>query len=222
MKNITIINLIKDSFKKSLDIYQKNWKAIVPVAILFFAVQYPSLTISEQFKVTSTETDLEKAIMSVSISSVAHIITMFIVILMDIGIVFIGKKIYDEKKFDFTEMFKHRDRYWNYFWLNIKTGFFIMIGLIFFIIPGVIMAIKYSLAPYIFLLNGKGVKESMDLSVKYTEGIKMKLFGFYIVLIFMYAFLGTIPLFGPLVIAPIAFLMHMYVFLEIDKEMTMN
>jgi len=40
MKNITIINLIKESFQKSSEIYQKNWKMILPVAVIYFAIVY--------------------------------------------------------------------------------------------------------------------------------------------------------------------------------------
>lgn len=208
MKNITILNLIRESFKKSLDIYQKNWKAILPVAIIYAVITYlPDLS----KKASGKESP---------ILLLVALIMFFVGFLISMGIIFIGKKLFDGKKFDFMEMFEHRDRYWSYIWLNIKIGFFVMFGLILFIVPGIIMAIKYSLSSYIFLLKGKNVKESMDLSVKYTEGIKMKLFGFYVALIFISAFLGAIPLFGQLVVAPIAALMHLYLFLEIDKKIT--
>jgi uncharacterized membrane protein len=207
MKNITIVNLIKDSFKKSSEIYQKSWKMILPVAIVYSVITY----LPEFVKKTAGDNS--------PLLSIAGLIMFFVGFLISMGIVFIGKKLFDGKKFDFMEMFEHRDRYWSYIWLNIKVGFYILIGLILFIVPGVIMAIKYSFASYIFLLKGKDVKQSMDISAKYTSGIKMKLFGFYVAAILTSAILGVIPFFGQLVVLPIAALMHMYLFLKIDKEM---
>lgn len=206
MKNLKTLDLIRDSFSKALDIYQKNWKLVVPVAIVYFVItDLPSL-IKSQFGQNNPFYFL------------VGLIVVFLSIFMNIGLIHIGKKLYDGKKADVMELFEYKQRFWSYLWLTIKAGVYILLGFIALIVPGIILAIKYSFSAYLFVLKGMSVNESMDTSAKMVEGHKMKLFLYYIVMIFISALLGNIPIFGQLIAMPIILLMYMYVFLLFDKN----
>lgn len=206
MKNIKLVDLIRDSFKKALDIYQKNWKVIVQVAIVYFALGYLPNLLKNQLGENSPTYILSLFVM------------MFVGILMNIGLFHIGQKLYNDKPVDVMELFGHKDRLWSYLWLMIKSGVYIMLGLILFIVPGIILAIKYSLSSYLFILKGRTVNEAMSESSKLVGDNKMKLFLYYAAMIFMSAFFGSIPLFGQLIAIPIIALMYMYLFSLLDKS----
>lgn len=66
-------------------------------------------------------------------------------------------------------------------------------GLLLLIVPGVVWAVKYFLAPYLVIDKGLGPIEAIKLSAKMTDGVKWDLIGFYYsVVIFMY--LGILAL----------------------------
>jgi hypothetical protein len=66
---------------------------------------------------------------------------------------------------------------WRMFGLYLLIGLYISVGLIFFIIPGLIMLRRYFLAPYIMIDKKVGIKEAMDQSAAMTKPFSGAIWG---------------------------------------------
>jgi uncharacterized membrane protein len=71
---------------------------------------------------------------------------------------------------------------------RIVAGLFIALGLLAFIVPGVILALRYALLDSVVIIEGQGSSAARRRSTELTEGIRRELFGlvglFYVALIF--------------------------------------
>ncbi|HJN84886.1 MAG TPA: hypothetical protein QF873_01030 [Patescibacteria group bacterium] len=65
---------------------------------------------------------------------------------------------------------------WPYIAVSIIVGIMVMLGLIVFIIPGIMLALMYFGTTYATIIDKKGVSEAMQFSVKITKGRKWQLF----------------------------------------------
>ena len=65
--------------------------------------------------------------------------------------------------------------------LSIVVGVLVFIGLIFFIIPGVILALVWFVAVPVMIIENKGVFESMSRSGELTKSNRWRLFGLMVV-----------------------------------------
>jgi hypothetical protein len=75
------------------------------------------------------------------------------------------------KKLDLIKLFQTiKPKLWKMFQLYLVMALYISVGLLLFIIPGLIMIRRYFLAPYIMLENGGTIKESMEQSEHMTRG----------------------------------------------------
>lgn len=91
---------------------------------------------------------------------------------------------------------------WKYFGrvigLSLLVGLIVVIGLIAFIIPGLIFIRRYFLAPYFLIDKDMGIQQSMSTSAKATKGRPKAIWGVIGVAV-LFSFLGVIPIFGGLV-----------------------
>lgn len=89
-------------------------------------------------------------------------------------------------------------------------------GLILFIVPGIIWAFKYQLAPYFIVDKNMGVFEALKASGHATSGAKWDLFTWF-VLTQIAMLLGAIPfLLGWLIIIPIALIGRAHIYLQLS------
>ncbi len=90
-------------------------------------------------------------------------------------------------------------------------------GLILFVIPGIIWAIKYMFTPLLILDKRVGIKESLKVSGKMTDGYKWSLFAYSLLVgIIGFALLGSI--FGSLIIMPIYLTSYVFVYLVFSGQ----
>ena len=84
--------------------------------------------------------------------------------------------------------------FFRYLWLNILMAIFIFLWSLLLVIPGIIAAYRYSMAPYIFFDNPEmGAMDCIRASKAMTHGYKGKLFGLDLSFIGWYL-LSIIPL----------------------------
>lgn len=109
-------------------------------------------------------------------------------------------------------LFSQYRLFWKYLGAAILYGLMIVFGLILFIIPGIYFALKYQFYSYLIVDKNLSVMDALKKSAMMTDGVKWKLFGFYIVL-FGLNFLGLIALvFGLLVTVPMSIMAYVYVY----------
>ena len=118
-------------------------------------------------------------------------------ILINIGWLRISLNIVDKKKTDFMMLFDGWDAFWRFFGASLLYGLIVMVGYVFFIIPGVILGLKYMWMPWLVVDKKMGVLDAMQKSDDMTMGLKWDLLGFYIItqiismLGFLAFFVGT-------------------------------
>ena len=85
--------------------------------------------------------------------------------------------LYDGKEAKLDDLFAERDRFTDGFCLDLLMGLFVFLWTLLFIVPGIIAAIRYSMAPFIMYEHpGMTASEAIDASKELMEGHKMDLF----------------------------------------------
>lgn len=108
--------------------------------------------------------------------------------------------------------------FWKYIWVSILQGLIMLGGFILLIVPGIIWSIKYSFAPTIVIDTGISARAALRESGNITQGAKLKLFGFYIV-IGLINILGYIAFgIGILVTLPLTTLAYIYVYRILSQK----
>ncbi|MCL2293932.1 MAG: hypothetical protein FWC36_03595 [Spirochaetes bacterium] len=120
-----------------------------------------------------------------------------------------------------TEIFdpKYRKYMGEYFLVSGLVSLGIWTGAVFFIIPGIVIALAWSLAILLVIDKGKNPMEAISLSNSCTYGNKWKMTGIYFLVglayIILIAIFGLIPTLGVLLIFAASVL---YIFINIGLQ----
>ena len=96
---------------------------------------------------------------------------------LSIGLIMMFLGLTNGQKPKIGDLFNGINVFGKALWLNIITGFFTMLWMYLFIIPGIIKAISYSMAPYILAENpNMTAREALNESKRITKGHKGDLF----------------------------------------------
>lgn len=77
----------------------------------------------------------------------------------------------------FNDLFSRTDIFWKAFGLRVLTTLYTLLWSLLLIIPGIIAALSYSMAPYILTENpSMGVSEAIERSKEMMDGNKWRLF----------------------------------------------
>jgi uncharacterized membrane protein len=124
--------------------------------------------------------------------------------------------LYDGKKLAVTEMFTQFKYFWRMLGATILLALIVIIGTVFFIIPGIYLALRYQYTLAAIVDKDMSITEAMDYSSKLTDKIKMRL------LLFCLAELGVILLgllalgLGVLVAMPVVWMANVYVYKKLQ------
>lgn len=98
------------------------------------------------------------------------------------GLYLLGKSLLENKEFDFEivfTVFKKLNHVLKLFGVVVLTSIYIIVGLILFIIPGIIFAYRYSQSLYIMVENPEiSVLDALDKSRDMMKGHKFEFFVF--------------------------------------------
>lgn len=98
-----------------------------------------------------------------------------------------------------------RGLFWKMLGLYIIMTLYIVIGLILFIIPGLIMLRRYLLAPYVMLDQKGSIKEAMDTSAAMTLPYSRSIYGI-IGIMLLISLINVIPYLGWMIALVVGFL----------------
>jgi uncharacterized membrane protein len=140
-----------------------------------------------------------------------------LIIIIRIGYTKVFLRMYDNEMPKFTDIFKEYKYFWNYLGVSILAPLAILGGLILLIIPGIIWAVRFSLAPVIVIDNQIGPIAAMKESYALTKGMfwKLLLFWLTIGLVNLAGFVALVV--GLLVSVPVSTLATIYVYRELSK-----
>ncbi len=82
--------------------------------------------------------------------------------------------------------------FFTFIWASIISGFFSIVGLVFLIIPGIIIAVRLSFVKYIVIDRNLSAWQSVKLSWQETKGFSWKIFAF-ILLSGIIVFVSALP-----------------------------
>ena len=104
-------------------------------------------------------------------------------IIIAIGFIKIALSFCDGRKPAFDTLFDFRGCFWRYVGTHILYLLIVFGGLLLFIVPGIIWAVKYGLCYYFVVDKGLGPIQALKASGRTTMGVKWLVFGFAILCI---------------------------------------
>ncbi len=156
-------------FSDSLKMYKNDFSTIIKIALILFFIPILLQTIFGALGIT---------ILAV-IFYIIYIITSITATIIIVR----RLKTKSKGKFDLVKEFKVSIKsFWGYVGVSLRTVLFVFLWSLLFIIPGIIKAIQYAFSTFVFILEGKGAKQSMVTSRAMVKGRGWKVFG-YIILI---------------------------------------
>lgn len=107
------------------------------------------------------------------------------------------------------------------FLAQLLVGLIVLGGLLLFIIPGIIFALKYVFVTYVMVdQEVPNVGEALKRSSQITKGVRFKLFGFSLLAILIWIAGSMVFGFGVIVSAIIVFLSTGYIYVKLADENT--
>jgi uncharacterized membrane protein len=106
---------------------------------------------------------------------------------------------------------------WYFFCASVVSGILIILGFIAFIIPGIYLALRFSMVRFA-VLDGAHITESLRRSSKLTHGHKWKLLGFFLVCGIINIVGAILLLVGLLVTVPVTAIAYAHVYLKLKNR----
>jgi hypothetical protein len=164
----------KEAIKTGWELTKKN----LGFAFVVYAV-YMGIT----FALSYLEAGVRESLGSGLVYFNIWVLTILITVLLTLGLYKIYLELYDGKKAVLVALFTGFEQYFYFLICDILLILIVAGGLILFIIPGIIWAIKYQFALYLVVDRKMKPIEAIKMSGKITMGHKVNLFLFCWVLL---------------------------------------
>ena len=161
----------KEAIDFGFNVSKVNILYFLPIFVVVIIVQGGIGAISSAFQIEKNPL----------LSLVFSLIKIIIGLSISIGLIRIALDFVDGKKPKVFDVFQTKSMI-NYFVVSMVTSIAILVGLILFIIPGIIIAIKLQLATYLVVDKNMGISDSLNKSWEMTKGAKFNLFLFGLLL----------------------------------------
>ncbi len=169
-------------------------KTNLGIAVILYAI-YLGVLMAISLLQAGVEHMLGKGLLSYNIMIVSYLLSFLLIV----GMIKIFLNLYDGKKVEIIELFTNFDQYFNYLACYLLVALIVLGGLILFIVPGIIWALKYQFATYLVIDKKMKPLEAIKKSARLTYGHKMNLFLFVFVALgitiigFLCCCVGLIP-----------------------------
>lgn len=139
--------------------------------------------------------------------------------LITLGMIRIGLKIYAGEKFEIAEMFYCRgEQFLNYLVATVLYFLAVAVGLILLIVPGIILAIRMGLYGYLIIDKKMGIIDSLKESMRLTGGNAFDLFLFWFILLGILILGLLVLLVGILVAIPVTMLAYVFIYRYLESK----
>jgi uncharacterized membrane protein len=200
-KNISI----GQSFKFGWISFKSNVGYFIKIFAVIF-VFYVALTTASYY------TDLDANILP---GILVNLISYAFQIVISIGLVKISIIFVRDSKPLVSDLFSSYRLFFKYLFSSILYNLITMVGLILFVIPGIIWSLKFSQFQYLVVDKKRGPIQALKESSRLTKGAKWELLGFFIVA-FLVNVLGVLAFFvGIFVTIPITMLAYAHVYQQL-------
>jgi uncharacterized membrane protein len=150
------------------------------------------------------------------------VISWVLDLLISMGVIRITLKFCDQEQATYRDLFSAYRLLLNYIVGSIVYGIVVAIGLVFLIVPGIYLAVKYQFYDYLIVDKGMGPIEAIKRSGVLTEGVKRNLVLFWLALVGI-NILGMIALgVGLIATIPVSWLANAYVYRRLQLQAENN
>ncbi len=161
---------IKEAVSFGFQITKSNLKFFIPLLLIYYFLQIIPGFITSALQESSSPTFIF-IILIIVIGVAGGLLRM----LMDLGILRIALNFVDKKTSKLSDLFSQTNILFKYLLTSILYVFIVIGGLILFIIPGIIWAIKFQFFSYALLDKALGPIEALKYSWEITKGVKLNL-----------------------------------------------
>ncbi len=160
---------------------------------------------------------VQKVLEGTALGLLASIVLTVLSFVLGIGATRMVLHIAHGKHATYAELIPPTTLIWPYLGASILAGLSVIGGLILLIIPGIIVAVRLSMVRFI-VVEGAGIRESLNKSWAMTRGHTLNLLGLFLVLILL-NILGAIALMvGLLVSMPVSMFAFAHVYLKLKAH----
>ncbi len=140
--------------------------------------------------------------------------------ILGMGLIYIALKLYDKNTAEYSDILKPAPLLWRYIASSIMYAIIVLAGLILFIVPGIIWAIKYGFYKYTLIDEKLDIMDSIRRSGEITRGEKWNIFFFGIVLVLLNILGALVFLVGLIITVPITMMATAYVYRKLLHSKT--
>lgn len=169
--------VLDDSMAVGWDYTKKKfWRFLGMLGLSAFIVLLPQVA---EFGVAFLkENGTVFALLSMGLKVSSGLLTIF----MGLGVINIQLRIMKDLPFNSNNLWEPIGKFWAYLGVSILYTLMVVFGVLFFIVPGIILAITFMFAPYFVVNNRCGPIQALKASAAITEGAKWELFFLMLVL----------------------------------------
>lgn len=183
---------ISHTFSEAWQTYKKEWLKLIGLALLPMLVGFVYGALTEN--------------MEGGLALVVGVIYFVFQLMLGMGVTRSLIKIGRGQEIGFDTFKSSLSSVGRYFVASLLYGLIVVGGLLLFIVPGVIWAVKYMYMPYLVIDEDLGPLAAMKKSSQMTQGIKWDLWAFSFTAA-IYSYLGVLLLVvGLLITLPVAML----------------
>jgi uncharacterized membrane protein len=139
-------------------------------------------------------------------------------ILFHIGFLRLSLDLTEGKQISFRNILSYEYYFWSFIGTTLLVSILFFVGLVFLIVPGIILGLMFSFATIITIDLDLNPLAALDKSRELARGVKWKLLGFYMILGVLNFFGVTAFVVGLLVTVPISIFSILYVYRELLKQ----
>lgn len=135
---------------------------------------------------------------------------------IEMGFLKIALKIYDEEQPDYSDIFSQFHLFFKYFAAVIIYGIMVFIGVIFFVVPGIILAIQFYFAFYAIIDKEMGPIDALEHSAVLTRGSRWDIFAFFIAVMILNTLGALCFLIGLFITIPMSLFATAYIYRKLQ------
>ncbi len=185
---------------------KKNFAFFIGVLIVVFVIQAVPQLIANQ------------AQNAPAIGLLFSLIGFVLQLILSMGLIRIALKFVDGQQPEFGDLFGATSYFFSFLIASILYGLMVAVGMIFLIVPGIVLAIIFLMYQYAIVDQGLGPLEALRRSAALTHGVRWDLFLFGL-LLFGINLLGALALgIGLFVTVPTTMVALAYVYRQLDRQ----
>lgn len=213
---------VKECLKFGWAQFKKRPWLFVKAGIVLAALQIALNAISSGLGTASNNATGIMAIIVGIVSLVVSLASIYIgVTVNNMGVLTFYLKAHDDVAAPTLRNLYRPHPFWRYFLMSVFIGVAVLVGLVLLIVPGIIVALMFSLAPYLMLEHDYKPLQAIKESQRMTKGNRGKLLLLVLAIIVMNIVGAVLLLIGLLVSVPVSTLAFVHAYRMLADKATL-